>query len=148
MSCKFRRFPSRRVWRSRPPPQTSSLAEMETVGRAALLITGGQVRSDPRFDGSSLHVIFTARNATGQDKTKIEKFMLILPSTKLKPRTVTFFLPRRGTVSCWKRAYQSSPGIFFQAHARSILARFKLASQYCSTIRYKFIHNDFMIVSE
>lgn len=39
--------------------QASSLAEMETVGtvRAALLITRGQVRSAPRFDGSSLYVI-------------------------------------------------------------------------------------------
>lgn len=54
ISCKFR-VPLKEecpmLWTS----QTSPLGETETVGRegAALLITRLQVRSTPRFDGSS-----------------------------------------------------------------------------------------------
>lgn len=49
--------------------QTSALGEMETVGRARvpLLIIREHVRSTPRFDGSSRHVILR------QDETQYNK---------------------------------------------------------------------------
>lgn len=56
---QIQKAPSKVCVVQQTPAQTSSLAEMETVGRAgaARLMTGGQARSAPRFDGSSLYAI-------------------------------------------------------------------------------------------